>query len=60
MRDWVRTTFTNAVGREVADLLALEGAGPSGMALLGGDYSGRFMAVRLPTLAPSMRYQVAE
>ena len=50
MRDWVRTAFTNAVGREVADLLAMEGAGPSGMALLGGDYSGRFMAVRLPTL----------
>ena len=49
-RHWVRQGLTNAVGHEVAGLAGPVGEGPVGLALLGGDYSGRFMAVRLPTL----------
>jgi hypothetical protein len=50
VRDWLRATFTNAIGQEVAGLLAGDTEGTVGLALLGGEYSGRFMAVRLPTL----------
>lgn len=53
-RAWLRqgliVGWTNLVGRELAGLMAGDGDGPVGLALLGGEYSGRFMAVRLPTL----------
>lgn len=49
-RAWLRTTFTNVVGREVATLLGGEDSGLAALALVGGRYSGRFMAVRLPSL----------
>lgn len=53
-RTWLRQGlmmgWTNIVGREVAGLVAGDSEGPVGLALLGGEYSGRFMAVRLPTL----------
>ena len=50
MQGWLADYMTNAVGRELAALVTAENAGPVALALLAGDYSGRFMAVRLPTL----------
>lgn len=50
VRTWLGHSFTNALSQEIAALVAGDAAGPVGLALLGGDYSGRFMAVRLPTL----------
>jgi len=50
LRAWLGRAFTNALTREVTGLLERQGEGPVAMALLGGEYSGRFMAVRLPTL----------
>lgn len=47
---WVRQSFRNPVGREIARLLEGDGPGSAAVALVGGPYSGRFMAVRLPTL----------
>lgn len=50
VRNWFSATFTNLVGREVVNLLSDDRDGPVGAALLGGEFGGRFMAVRLPTL----------
>ncbi len=47
---WIAETFTNRIGREAASLLAGDGPGAAGVALVGGPYSGRFRAVRLPSL----------
>jgi hypothetical protein len=49
-RVWLDQVLTNAVGREVRGLLGGESPGTVTVGLLGGDYSGRFMAVRLPSL----------
>ncbi len=47
--------FTNAVSREIADLIGISaGSGPVAIGVLGGDYSGRFMAVRLPTVVATV------
>lgn len=54
VRGWLDQSFTNAVSRELATLVTGDAAGPVGLALLGGEYSGRFMAVRLPTLVASV------
>ncbi len=50
VQHWLRHGTTNVVGHELAGLISQTGEGPVGLALLGGDFSGRFMAVRLPTL----------
>jgi hypothetical protein len=47
---WIARTFTNPVGREVAGLLRMDGRGAAALALIGGSYSGRFRAVRLPSV----------
>jgi hypothetical protein len=47
---WIARAFTNPVGREVAALLRMDGPGAAGFALVGGPYSGRFRAVRLPSV----------
>ncbi len=49
-RHWLRQSFRDPVGREIARLLEGDGPGSAAVALVGGPYSGRFMAVRLPTL----------
>lgn len=49
-RVWIDQVLTNALGREVRGLLSGESPGTVTLGLLGGDYSGRFMAVRLPTV----------
>ena len=53
VRRWLTSSFTNEIARELSGLLAGPGEGAVALALLGGDYSGRFMAVRLPTLLAS-------
>lgn len=47
---WIAETFTNRIGREVVALLGGGEPGAAGIALIGGAYSGRFRAVRMPTL----------
>lgn len=49
-RVWLDRVFTNALSREVSDLLHGDAPGTVTLGVLGGPYSGRFMAVRLPTL----------
>lgn len=51
---WLQQAFTNPVGREVAAYVQSYEPGAVALALLGGKYSGRFMAVRLPTLMASV------
>lgn len=51
---WLTQQMTNAIGGELAALLDSGNQGPVGLALLAGDYSGRFMAVRLPTLVAGL------
>jgi hypothetical protein len=50
VQSWLADHLTNAVGTELAALVQDDSQGPVALALLAGDYSGRFMAVRLPTL----------
>lgn len=50
VQDWLTDHLTNAVGAELGELVQTVSQGPVALALLAGDYSGRFMAVRLPTL----------
>lgn len=52
-RSWIEGAFTNLIGREIAGLLRGDDSGAVAMALVGGPYSGRFMAVRLPGLLAS-------
>jgi len=49
-RVWLDQVFTNALAREVRGLLGGESPGTVTLGVLGGGYSGRFMAVRLPTV----------
>lgn len=50
VRTWIAESFNTPIGREVAGLLHGEDAGAVALSLVGDPYSGRFMAVRLPTL----------
>ena len=47
---WIRAGITNLIGREIAGLLDGGDSGAAAFALVGGPHSGRFMAVRLPSL----------
>ncbi|HMP74804.1 MAG TPA: hypothetical protein PKE12_00770 [Kiritimatiellia bacterium] len=47
---WLAAAADNPIGREVAALLQGDEPGAAAFALVGGPYSGRFMAVRLPSL----------
>jgi hypothetical protein len=50
-RVWLEGSLTNLLGREVLGLLRDDTAGGTvSVSLLGGPHSGRFMAVRVPTL----------
>lgn len=50
VRGWIEESFNTPVGREVAGLLRGEEPGAVAFSLVGDPYSGRFNAVRLPTL----------
>ncbi|MBW7908967.1 MAG: hypothetical protein H3C50_08645 [Kiritimatiellae bacterium] len=49
-RWWLDGALRSPVGREVEALLRGDESGSVALALVGGAYSGRFMAVRLPAL----------
>ncbi|MCS6770534.1 MAG: hypothetical protein NZ740_00735 [Kiritimatiellae bacterium] len=47
---WLAKASNNLLGREFAALFGSSSTGAAGFALLGGPFSGRYRAVRLPTL----------
>lgn len=47
---WIRQVWDGPAGRKFAEIIE-RSAGPVGVALLTGEYSGRFRSVRLPALA---------
>ncbi len=49
-RWWLDDVLKNPVGREIGALLKGDEPGAVALALVGGPYSGRFMAVRLPAV----------
>lgn len=47
---WIASWFPDEIGRSFAGLVSSETTGVAGFAVLGGEYSGRYRAVRLPSL----------